>query len=70
MSKIQHITGKQRDEIQKTFDIIVKALEDAGYKGGGGGKTMHFFNEPSIKLFIRDIKDVDEYPYIMIRHYD
>lgn len=69
-SKFQHITGKDRDEIRKTFDIIVKALEDAGYRGGGGSKTMRFFNKPSIKMFIRDIKGIHEYPYIMIRHYD
>lgn len=55
--------------INDTFGIIVKALEDAGYKGGGGGKTMRFFNNPPIKLFIRDIKSVDNESSITVRRY-
>jgi hypothetical protein len=52
--------------INKTYRIIVKALRDAGYTGGGGGDKMEFFNKPPIKIFIRDIKGIDN-PHIIIR---
>ena len=64
------IQRKQDKHINKTFRIIVRGLEEAGYKGGGGGDTMRFFNNPPIKLFIRDIKDIDTTPYIYIRRWD
>ena len=67
---MKKITRKQDKHINKTFKIIVKALEDAGYKGGGGGDTMRFFHKPPIKLFIRDIKGIDTMPYIYIRRCD
>ena len=64
---MKKITRKQDKHINKTFKIIVKALEDAGYKGGGGGDTMRFFHKPPIKLFIRGYTII---PYIYIRRWD
>ena len=57
-------------QINDTFKIIVKALEDAGYSGGGGSDSYRMFENPPIKLFVRDIAGIDKQPYIIVRKYE
>ena len=55
--------------INDTFKIIVKALEGAGYEYRGGGYTLAFFKNPPIKLFINDIKGVNNEASITVQRY-
>ena len=55
--------------INKLFEDIVSSLLEKGYKNGGGGKGLQLFINPDIKMFIRDIRGVDDEAFIMIKKY-
>jgi len=63
------IHDTQNKELMRAFQIIVKAFEDAGFKLDGGSSEYALYSKPKIKMFLRDIKGIDKFPWIMIRHW-
>lgn len=70
VDEMQDRKVRHTETMYKTFEIVSKALKDAGYKVSGGGKSMTLFSEPAVKVFIREMAGVNTLPMIVIRGTD